>query len=913
MFRFRTNIARLANRFSATLTSARVLAPILALAVAQAKAAEPAAPAQPVAEAQAAAPRFDENVLPILTQHCLKCHGLEARQANLDLRTVGLIRKGGESGPAIDAAALEKSLLLERIADRSMPPKKELPLDDQKLSILRRWITAGAPGEKPDADVEASSASTIAPDARQFWAFQRLKRPTPPAHSPTNGVRAPIDAFLLARLAERGLSYSPEVDRRRWIRRVYLDLIGLLPAPAEVDKFVADTSPDAHERLVDGLLASPHFGERWGRHWLDWAGYVDVIGDDTDREITKISAGKWRYRDWVVRKLNEDAPLDRVIIEQLAGDELLDWRRASEFSAQDQDLLVATGFLRTAPDETLQNELNTADIRHQVLAQSMEVAINNLLGLTIQCARCHTHKFDPIPQEDYYRLMAFFSPAYNPEAWLQPADRELADIPPAKKAEYVKANAELDRQVAAVKTQIEKLREPRAERLRDAKLATLPEAIRADTKAAIAAPADKRSEVQKYLLEKFGATLKVSPEEIDVVLSAEERQRSAELSKQIVDLNAQKKTWNAIQAVYDTGPPSPTYLLRRGNHQTPGPEVPPAFLRVLCETDDALAKCEPPFEGASGRRLALAKWLTARDTRANALMSRVLTNRVWQELLGRGIVATSDNLGQSGARPTHPELLEWLASDLVDSGWRLKPLVRSIVLSAVYRQESAERRSDASTNAALSSAAIKADPANELWWRMPLRQVDSEILRDAILSASGKLDRAFGGPSLALDNRPNGAVVVKTEGLSSPSSQYRRSLYLTSRRRYNLSLLEIFDQPEMARNCSRRTPSAVVTQSLALMHDGFLQEQALWFADRVRVEAPLDATTASQQRQIAAVFRIALAREPDDAETQAASELIRRQTERYAQASMSPDGAARKALAHLCQMVLASNEFLYTP
>ncbi len=638
-----------------------------------------------------------------------------------------------------------------------------------------------------------------------------------------------------------------------------------------------------------------------------------MIGDDTDREITKISAGKWRYRDWVVRKLNADAPLDQVVVEQLAGDELVDWRRAAEFSPHDQDLLVATGFLRTAPDETLQNELNTADIRHQVLAQSMEVAINNLLGLTIQCARCHTHKFDPIPQEDYYRLMAFFSPAYNPEAWLQPAERELADIPPQKKAEYAKANSELDRQAAELKSQVDKLRQPHQERLREAKLATLPEAIRADTKAALAAPADKRTEVQKYLADKFAAALKVSPEEIDAALTADERQRSADLSKQIADLNGQKKTWGAIQAVYDTGPPSPTYLLRRGNHQTPGQEVPPAFLRVLCDTDDALAKCEPPYEGSSGRRLALARWLTAPDTRANALVARVLANRVWQQLLGRGIVATSDNLGQSGARPTHPELLEWLASDLVDSGWRLKPLVRSIVLSGVYRQESAERRPRRRQRPSVATAAANVDPGNELWWRMPLRQVDSEILRDAILSASGKLDPTFGGPSLALENQPNGAVVVKTEGLATPASQYRRSLYLTARRRYNLSLLEVFDQPEMARNCARRSPSAVVTQSLALMHDGFLQEQAQFFADRVRQEVSLDSTPAGPQPQIAAVFRIALAREPDAAEAQAADALLRRQTDRFQQAPVSAEEAARKALAHLCQMVLASNEFLYTP
>ncbi len=668
-------------RFGATLWLACILAPTAAVS------AQPAGTAPP-------ATRFEEHILPILKAHCLKCHGLEARQANLDLRTVGLMRKGGESGPALDSSALDKSLLLKRVVERSMPPEKELPLNDEKIETIRRWIAAARPPRIPRRTPMRAMPRRSLP-MRRFWAFERLKKPDVPTPAMQDRVRTPIDAFLLAKLAERGLSFSAETDRGKWIRRAYLDLVGLLPPPAEVDTFVHDPSPDAFERLIDGLLASPHFGQRWGRHWLDWCGYVDVIGDDTDREITKTSAGKWRYRDWVVRRLNENAPLDRVVVEQLAGDELVDWRRASALTSQSQDLLIATGFLRTAPDETLQNELNTADIRHQVLAQTMEVAVNNLLGLTIQCARCHNHKYDPIPQEDYYRLLAFFSPAYNPEAWQQPAERELADIAPLQKAQFARTNAELDRQAAELNLQLDKLRQPYRERLRDAKLATLPEAIRADTSTALATPTEKRTEVQKYLAKKFDGTLKVTQEEIDAALSPADRQRSGDLSKQIAVLNGKKHTWGAIQAVYDTGPPSPTYLLRRGNHQTPGDEVPPAFLRVLCDTDaEALAKCQPPYEGTSGRRLALARWLTARDSRANSLMARVIVNRVWQELLGRGIVATTDNLGQSGARPTHPELLEWLAGQFVESGWRLKPLVRSIVLSSVYRQESAERHAN---------------------------------------------------------------------------------------------------------------------------------------------------------------------------------------------------------------------------
>lgn len=848
-------------------------------------------------------------MLPILTAHCFKCHGLEAREAGLDLRTVGLMTKGGDSGPAIDLAHVEKSLLLEQISSRSMPPEKELPLSDEKIETIKRWLAAGAPAENPDAAALASAVSALPPGARDYWAFRRLQRPAPPAIAGAASL-SPIDSFIVDKLTQRGLTMSRPAARQRLLRRLYYDLAGLLPEWPEVEQFVQDGSPEAFDVVVERLLNSPHFGERWARHWLDWCGYVDVIGDDTDREITKLSAGKWKYRDWVIRQLNADRPLDQFISEQLAGDELVDWRRALEFTPQMEALLVATGFLRTAPDETLQNELNTADIRHQVLAQTMEVVVGNLLGLTVNCARCHSHKYDPIPQEDYYRLLAFFTPAFNPAAWLQPAQRELADVSPTQKTAFEQANAELDKQTAELKSRLSQLREPYCEKLAAARLTMLPEAIRADTQAAIATSVDKRTEVQKYLADKFAAVLKVSDEEIAGALSAEDKARHKDLCDQIVATGVQRRAWGALQAVYDVGPPPPTYLLRRGNHQTPGEEVAPGFPRVLCDSDDeALAPCASPYEGASGRRLALAKWLTTPDTRASALVARVFVNRVWQELFGQGLVATSENLGASGTPPTHPELLEWLACEFVDGGWRLKPLIRLLLKSAVYQQESAHP-AEANANALAAEAT---DPAGELLWRRRLRQLDSEALRDAILCASGKLNRELYGKSLELQNRPDGSVVVKREGLRAPEAEFRRSLYLVARRRYNLSLLEIFDQPEMARNCSRRTPSAVVTQSLTLLHDEFLQSQAEFFAARVEMELSHDETTPRRTREIETVFARALSRRPAGSETAAADELLRRQTERYATTGATPDEARHKALAHLCQMVLSSNEFLYSP
>ena len=377
---------------------------------------------------------------------------------------------------------------------------------------------------------------------RQFWSFQKPRRAPVPAVRNSARVRTPLDAFVLARLEEKSLGFSPEADRAALIRRAAYDLAGLPPAPDAVAEFMNGTSEGAYERMVDRLLASPHFGERWGRHWLDAAGYVDTIGDDTDAAITKVSTGKWLYRDYVVRAFNEDKPFDEFLAEQLAGDELVDWQSAEVLTERMKQLLIATGMLRTAADETLQNELNTADIREAVLEHTMEVVASNLLGLTVNCARCHSHKFDPIPQEDYYRLLAIFAPAFNPQSWLQPAQRELPDISQAEKAKAEAHNAEIDKQVAEGNAKLAALRKPYENRLFDEKLATLPEAIRADTKTAIQTPADKRNEVQKYLAGKFADALKVSSEETSAALSPADKASVAELDADIAALNAQRRS-----------------------------------------------------------------------------------------------------------------------------------------------------------------------------------------------------------------------------------------------------------------------------------------------------------------------------------------------------------------------------------
>jgi hypothetical protein len=862
----------------------------------------------PTACAEEAAVVFENDILPILNAHCFKCHGLEARKAGLDLRTVGMMLRGGDNGAVIVKGSASESMLYQRIAERAMPPEKELPLTDEKIELFRRWIDGGAAALNADEPLVETEAPAVTDDDRQFWSFQKPRRPAVPNINQVAHARTPVDRFVLARLEEKSLGLSPEADRGTLVRRAAYDLLGLPPTAQEVEQFVNDPGELAYERMLDRLLASPHFGERWARHWLDAGGYVDTIGDDTDAAITKLAAGKWLYRDYVVASFNGDKPFDQFLVEQLAGDELVDWRSAPVLTDRIKELLVATGMLRAAADETLQNELNTADIREAVLEHTLETVASNVLGLTVNCARCHSHKFDPIPQEDYYRMLAIFSPAFNPQSWLQPAQRELPDIPLAEKTKAEARNAELDKLVGAIKEKLSALRHPYEERLLDAKLAALPEPIRADTKAALQVAAEKRNEVQKYLADKFGKTLKVSPEEVTGALTPDDKANQDKFNADIAALNSGRRTWGTIQAVYDVGPPPATYLLRRGDLDRPGAQVPAGYLRVLCDKAEQSTIADIEANGpTSGRRLAFARWLTRPGTTAGGLVARVYVNRVWQALFGQGIVATSDNFGNSGARPTHPELLDWLAVEFQSNGWRIKPLVKQIMMSSVYRQASRRENSIASSAGAQSSTAEpeSVDPGNELLWHMPLRQQESECVRDAILSASGQLQPGLGGPPTPLDGRLDGAVMVKKD--APPSAAARRSMYLVARRRYNLSLLEAFDQPELTSNCTRRTSSAVVSQSLTLLNDDFVVEQAGAFASRVEREAE------NTNDRIVRAFQIALARKPLPSETSWAHELLDHQAERYLKTPMPPPQAAHQALVHLCQMLFNTSEFLYIP
>jgi hypothetical protein len=748
---------------------------------------------------------------------------------------------------------------------------------------------------------------TITSKDRDFWAFRKLVQSVVPRvqHSPL--LRTTIDAFLLAKLKEKGLTYSPGTDRTTLIRRAYFDLLGLPPSPEEVDAFQADPHPDAYERLLDRLLASPHFGERWGRHWLDVVGYVDMSGFDTDATDLRIMPeGKWRYRDYVITAFNQDRPYNQFITEQLAGDELCDWRSAPRFTPQMRELLIATGYLRTARDQTHEPESNIPLCYYGVLHDTVEMIGNSLLGLTLNCAQCHNHKFDPIPQRDYYQLMAMLTPAYNPNAWKpvfpwdpEIKDRALPDVSAKEQQEIARWNAALDQQVAEFTKQRENVLRPHESRLKLAKLHTLPESIRQDTENALQTPVNKRDQVQKYLASKFESLLRVTPDEVLASLSATEKEAVGRLEQRSAACRDRRRSFGKIQALYDVGPPPRTHLLKRGNYTSPGEEVQPGFLSVLCESSQEAVLSESATAGStSGRRRALARWLTAPDSRATALLARVMVNRIWQHLFGQGIVSTPENFGTGGARPTHPELLEWLSCEFVRNGWRIKPLIKLMMTSTAYRQ--ASRREEGGT------AAEAIDPENQLLWRMRLRRLESEVIRDTILAVSGTLDRSQGGPPIMLESRPDGMVVISDKHLSQPSLRWKRSIYLLSRRAYNLSLLSVFDQPLVAVNCTRRDASAVPLQSLTMLNDAFISEQAEHFAQRVSSQAD-----STDEGAIQFAFRLALGRSPNTVEARFCAQQLHDQIEIYRAAGLRSSQASRKALVQLCHTILNLSEFLY--
>jgi hypothetical protein len=639
------------------------------------------------------------DVTPILLRRCTVCHGLHRREGGLDLRSKTAMLRGGKSGPALVPGAPEESRVIQKIRAGQMPPRDRLveasvkPIEPAETAVLARWIALGAPEVALAPDVATTSPDPLVSDQdRQFWAFQPPRDVPVPAVNQTRRVRNPIDAFIVQKLEQNGLSLAPEADRITLMRRASFDLTGLPPEPAEVRAFVADRAPDAYERMIDRLLASPRYGERWGRFWLDVAGYADSEGK-REQDLPRPDA--WRYRDYVIRAFNADKPCDRFLLEQLAGDELADYEHAPEITDELYDNLVATGFLRMAPDATWANITDFTLDRLEVIADEIDVLGSAVLGLTLKCARCHSHKFDPLPQRDYYRLVDVFKGAYDEYDWLKP------DIRPG--------------------------------------LGPVSQDVRGGRHLPFVTSRERRA------WEEHNARLQREIDALRAALDRKATKESQETATQVNTLEAQRLPEPRIRALWDRGQPSPTYIYRRGDPLSPGRLVGPGVPSVLTDGKTPF-EVKPLWPGAkkTGRRLAFARWLIRSD---HPLTARVAVNRLWKHHFGTGIVKTLGNFGKAGAPPSHPELLDWLAREFVRRGWSQKAMHRLMMTSSTYRQGSTA-----------TADAQKRDPDNALYSRMPLVRLDAEALYDTLLLVAGRLDERRFGPADAVEARPDGLV-----------------------------------------------------------------------------------------------------------------------------------------------------------
>ncbi len=780
------------------------------------------------------------DVVPILLLRCTACHGRQKQEGNLDLRNRAAMLRGGKSGPAFVPGKPEQSLILKRILAEEMPPRQRLtevsvkPMEANEVEKLTRWIALGAPEVADEVDVAGTSADPlVSAEDREFWSFQPPIRPdVPKIRNSKSEVRNPIDAFVLKKLEEHGLSLSPEADRLTLLRRAAFDLTGLPPEPAEAEAFLKDDRSDAYEKLIERLFASPRYGERWGRHWLDVAGYADCEGR---REQHLPRADVWRYRDYVIRSLNADKPYDRFLLEQLAGDELADYEHAPQITQEIEDNLVATAFLRMAPDPTWANLTGFVPDRLEVMADMIEVLGSGVMGLTFKCARCHSHKFDPIPQRDYYRLVAIFKGAYDEHDWLKP---QLIGYGGALSASF-------------------------GERF-------LPHVTTAER---------ERWQAHNAAIQQEIDALKAGPQATDT-------------AKKISELGAKGLPDPRIFALWDRGEPSPTYIYRRGDYQISGTLVGPGPPAVLMNPTTPFEIKSPwPDAKSTGRRLAFARWLTQPN---HPLTARVMVNRIWKHHFGRGLVRSVGNFGKTGDRPTHPELLDWLAQEFVRQNWSLKEMHRLIMTSSVYRQSSRTRESSEAPKSH-DFGYGELDPDNRLLSRMPLRRMEAESLRDSLLLIAGQLDETRFGPADSVQVRPDGLVL----------SGKRRSIYVQQLRKHPASLLESFDLPAMNPNCLQRAESLVAPQALHLMNDTGVRDLAGRFADRVLREAGDDPA-----QHVRRTYWIALTRPPSTDEQAACLQTLSSLTEEWTKHLPAPE-AKRKALATVCHTIMNSAMFLY--
>jgi cytochrome c553 len=1001
------------------------------------------------------------EVLPLLKTRCVPCHGPAKQEGKLNLALPSGIKRGGKNGDSVAPGDLEHSLLWRRVAADEMP--EDAPLPPEEKALLKRWIEAGAPGlpEKVSAQ----------PNGDEHWAFQKLAKVPVPKLKDEAKVRTPVDRFIQSRLEAVGLMLGTDASRETLIRRVSLDLTGLPPAPADIDSFLKDTSAQAYESMVERYLSSRQYGERWGKYWLDTAGYADsngYFGADTDRPLA------YRYRDYVIRSINADKPWDQFIREQLAGDELAGYRAGGDVSPAMVELLEAVHFLRNSPDGTDGSDGNPDELRadkYAVLEGTVQIIGSSLLGLTVQCARCHDHKFEPFSQRDYYQLQATIYPAFNVEQWIKPKDRVISTATAAELAARDAQIKQLDAQIAEHRRQYAEWVKQNRQRGQDIffddfddskrmlaeswtntvpgedKPAGVP-GVQLDSPKAPAAQAEKGSlqiiesgaagdrvlstrkkfdwtpdvekgwvqatfdlmdggatapyvgflialhdfndaknltggnilldgattgqatvyvdypgsdavgrgkigksgfapgrnygvritnvgngkfelaQVVDGIIEENTVTLTTADlpdgsfgfeyccsrsfvvDNVLIEYSPATNEKDAD-KKALAELHEQKRQAfmgavkaletqrpaqiGRLAAVNDLSAVQPkVHLLKRGAYNALGEEVPGGGPGVLSETTNPGIQtaanpnaAAPEAASSTGRRLALARWMTQPDSRAAALLARVTVNRWWQHHFGTGIVATPDNFGYSGTLPTHPELLDYLAGEFINSGWSAKAVHRLIVNSTAYRQSSLP-----------NSTAGKIDPQNKLLWSYPLRRLDAEAIRDSMLAVSGELNHEMYGPYVASQRAGDGDVVVG-EGAAGAT---RRSVYQQQRRTQIVGMLEAFDAPSIVFNCTARTSTTVPLQSLKLLNSDFVRLRATALASRVRAGASKSDTDAIQM-----AIRLTLARSPTAEELAASEQFLKTQPAEYSGQANAID----LAWIDLCQMLLASNAFLY--
>jgi len=794
---------------------------------------------------------FVEQVEPIFVEHCYQCHGNGKNKGGLSFYTRDALLKGGDSGPGVDLEDPDASLILDAVnyVSYEMPPNAKLP--PEKIAIIEQWIrNGGAIPDRTDVIEIHHGVPEINDETRRHWAFQPVVRPAVPELS-SAWVRTPVDAFILDSLQENGLQPNPPADKRTLIRRLTYDLTGLPPTRQQMDAFLADERPDAYERLVDTLLASPHYGEHWARYWLDLVRYAESNSFERDNPKPFV----WKYRDYVIRAFNEDKPYDEFLLQQLAGDER---------PAPSADDLIATGFYRLGPwdDEPADPQL----ARYDELDDLVTTVGQGFLGLTLNCARCHDHKLDPVPARDYYSFLAFFQNTnrYGIRSEESVLERSVGDIAtPEEKQQFGEEIARHQARVAELRGQID-LIDQRVE-------PQLPGGERDDFK--------NDSARQRILKKYVGQHL--TQDEFDVY--ARQRKEWHHLT------NHPPKSAAQALRITEAGPESPaTFVLIRGNPGAEGDQVEPAFPQILSPPQPVIV---PPENGQStGRRMALARWVTDPQ---NPLTSRVMVNRIWQWHFDEALVRSPNNFGLTADKPALPRLLDWLAAEFVETGWSIKAIHRQILLSSTYQMSSAS-----------NSTALAKDPQNTLLWRMAMRRLRAEEIRDSVLMINGtlKLNQMF-GPSI-YPELP--AAVLAGQSMpghnwpTTPKDQSaRRSIYIHVKRSVQVPLLAAFDVADTDSTCPVRFATTQPTQALGMLNSEFLNEQAALFAADLKRVAGEDLSA-----QVALALQRSTQRPPTPDEVQTGVQLVQSLQADFGQ---TPDAA----LKSFCLVALNLNETIY--